>query len=88
MANIASAELLVRQLQLIEQKHAERLPGSSEDGDSGMHLFLGTSNTRGGICVAPSLSEYIAEEAKKESAVLKEQRKAREERSLARKNAK
>ena len=47
------------------------------------HLFLGTAETRGNVCVAPLLQNWIGEELAKEAAAAKERRKAREERALA-----
>jgi hypothetical protein len=38
--------------------------------------------TRGSLCICPELSAWIAGELSKESAVMKEKRKAREERAL------
>ena len=81
--------LLVRQLQLVEertaqQQEARRAAGSSSSSYDDSHLYLGLGATRGGVMVAPALQKYIAEQLALESAVLKERRKAREERALAR----
>ena len=67
-----------------EEKYRDRLLGSLGEEDSERHLFHGASGTRGNLCIAPALQKFIAEEMAKESAVLKERRKAREERSVAR----
>ena len=40
------------------------------------------------MCIDPALSEWVAKEVAKESVVMKERRKAREERALARPKAK
>ena len=89
VCNSAAAEVLVRKLQVIEEKHRDRLlqnTGGAVDDD--VHLFLGTeAGTRGGACVCPALQGWIAEELARESAILKERRKAREERQLARPKA-
>ena len=45
------------------------------------HLFRGGGNVSGNFCVQPELKEWIAAELAKESAILKERRKAREERN-------
>ena len=45
------------------------------------HIYAGTA-TRAGLCISPKLQEWVAQELSKESAVLKERRKAREERQL------
>ena len=77
--------LAARQLQLVEERYKDRRPGSFEaqDAESDFHLYAGTA-TRGTICVAPALSEWIATQLQKEASVAKERRKAREERALAR----
>ncbi len=46
------------------------------------HIFTGL-HTSGTLCICPKLSEWVSEELRKESAVMKERRKAREERVLA-----
>ena len=46
------------------------------------HLYAGSSS-RAGLCISPELSEWVADEMRKESAVMKERRKAREERALS-----
>ena len=80
----ASAEIVARQVQMIEEKHrdsgAKGKANSSSTADS--HLFMGTSAMRGGLCVSPALTERIAEELREESAAMKERRKARRERKL------
>ena len=89
--NLGCVEVMVRKLQMAEEKYKERLYHNQGLGDNvgeDHHLFMGTQGTRGNLCVAPALQKFIAEELQKESAVLKERRKAREERSLARGKAK
>ena len=83
-----------RQLQLLEERvyEAELTAPSSKKGqgsgklqsayevvESG--LFLGTTETKGNLCICPALSEWISEQLKAEAAVAKERRKAREERA-------
>ena len=46
------------------------------------HLFTGVSS-RQSLCVCPLLAKHVSEELAKESSILKERRKAREERGLA-----
>ena len=92
-SNLACAELLTRQLQLIEDKHLDRLDSSSSAGRAtgpyqDTHLYLGTTSTRGGVIVCPKLQKWIGEQLAAESLVLKERRKAREERALSRPNPK
>ena len=78
--NLEAAELVCRQVQLLEERHREK-KGADESLD--LHLYMGTTSaSRGGVCVCPSLQDFISEELRKEAAVLKERRKAREEREL------
>lgn len=82
-------ETLVRKLQLIEEKHKDRMcagPGQTEFGDDS-HLFLGAESGRG-VCISPALQAWVAGELGRESAILKERRKAREEWHLSRPHAK
>ena len=83
-ANLASSEQMMRQLMLIEEKFKDRFVGnSSQELSEEAHLYGGHTQ-RANVCVSPSLSEWVAEEVRKEHVVLKERRKAREERALAR----
>ena len=82
-SNLACMELVVREIQMIEEKYAEKMEGE-EGHRAEAHLFLGSSSSRGNVCVDPSLRSWIAEEMRGEAAVLKERRKAREERMLTR----
>jgi hypothetical protein len=81
-ANLASSEMLCRQIQLVEERWKDRfVSGESAESEYNLHLFLG-QQSRGNLCIAPQLQEWISEELKKESSIAKERRKAREERSL------
>jgi hypothetical protein len=51
-----------------------------------MELFTGKHKEYGSIMIAPELLAYVAVEAEKEVHVMKQVRKAREERALARKS--
>jgi len=82
-SNLASLELVARQLQLCEERCKDKLVsarGSGAGGDE-QFFFTGMQSTRG-IMVAPALSEWIAKQLSAESAIAKERRKAREERQL------
>ena len=48
------------------------------------HLYLGIGETRGLACVSHKLLEFVTEELHKESIVLKERRKLKEERQASR----
>ena len=85
VGSLAAAEFCARQIQLVEEKYRDRgVPKDSLElvSESEAALFSG-SRSRTTICVCPALSEWIAEEMRKEAAVMKERRKAREERNLA-----
>ena len=86
VTNIAGAEILSRQVQLVEEKWKDCVFGSPPTGDieHDSHLYLGTGMSRGDLCVGPLLQAWIAEQLSAESAILKERRKAREERTLTR----
>ena len=87
VSNLAGCEIIGRQLQLVEERRYESLvrgQQSEAHASTDAHLFLGHQSSRGGLCISPLLDEWIAEELRKESATLKERRKAREERTLAR----
>ena len=81
-SNLASAEVIARQIRLIEERHENKLVDVDKHGQN--HLISGLDETRGGICLSPALREYVAQELTKESLIMKERRKAREERALAR----
>ena len=84
VSNLAGAELVVRSIQRIEEKHKYKLQASDETGEGA--LFMGAmGGARAGSVVSPKLTEWVGSELQKEAAVAKERRKAREERNLARK---
>ena len=86
-SNLASAELVARAIQRIEEQHKFKLAAVEDAGESS--LFLGTSGGSSmGTIISPKLSEWIGAEMQKEAAIAKERRKAREERALSRKNEK
>ena len=79
--SLACLELVYRQIQVIEEKLKHKF---TDEHDANLDYYLMSgSSSRSHLCICPALSEWIAEEAKKETAVMKERRKAREERSLA-----
>ena len=81
--NIAAAEIAAREIQVAEERYRDKVAGNSEDRiDS--NLARGSDLVRGNLCVMPDLTQWIATELSKEYAVMKERRKAREERTLAR----
>ena len=85
VSNLASAELVARAIQRIEEKHKWKLASADDAGEGA--LFMGSSSgSRAGSIVSPKLTEWIGTEMQKEAMVAKERRKAREERALSRKN--
>ena len=88
LGSLASAEYVCRQIQLVEEKYKEKA-GNNANTEivQEQHLFGGHSS-RTNLCICPDLSAWIAEEMKTEAAVMKERRKAREERALQKPAAK
>ena len=82
-ANIAAAEMCMRYVMLTEERLKEKFSAASSDLGEEVHLFEGSRN-RANLCISPALSAWIADQLKEETLVLKERRKAREERQLAR----
>lgn len=88
-SELASAEVLSRRLQLIEEHYGRQLLEAEAGADGGDRafensLFLGGDRSRGRALVSPALEEWIADKLKQEAAIMKERRKGREERQLAR----
>ena len=78
-AELSSLEVVARAAQLVELRHRDRIVGTYQGTpDEDAFLYLGTGKTRGLLCVAPALEAYVAGELSKETATLKERRKARE----------
>ncbi len=88
---LASVELGVRRVQMVCENWKHKLPtsGGAATGDmfDDSHLLLGTSETRGSLCLCPALQTWLGEELAREALAHKERRKAREERALAAKKA-
>ncbi|CAK0841047.1 unnamed protein product [Prorocentrum cordatum] len=90
---LAVYETVARRYQLWEEIYANRLrehesgalrsSGSSAWLDE-REIFLGQERGRGGALVCPELQTWVAERLQAEAAVLKERRKGREEKILAR----
>ncbi|CAE8585339.1 unnamed protein product, partial [Polarella glacialis] len=86
LTNSVAFELIFRELQQLEQKHSER---ASIRGDVERNEALSEHNLMMGLqqptyMMSPELRTWISGELSQEAAVLKERRKAREERTLAR----
>ena len=96
LSNLAGAEVAFRRLQLIEFMYSERGPGggkgsSKSDKKDAMtslqqheaSIFAGAHKEFGDVMVCPALLDFVAKEVEGEAAVLKQVRKAREERAAA-----
>ena len=82
--NLGVVELICREIQMLEEKHTEKLTSRGAGLTEESHLFTGTTIVQGNVCMCPALKEFIANQLKDEAAILKERRKAREERQLHR----
>ena len=72
-----------REIHMIEEKCSEKLrsrPQLSDESD----LRLGMTLSKGNVCMAPALREFVAGEMRDVASIFKERRKAREERHLQR----
>lgn len=98
LTNLAGVELLCRRLQLIEYIYSERGPGGGKSKGKGENkktdsggttqtyeasIFSGSHKPYGDSMVALALLEYVAKEVESEASVMKQVRKAREERAAA-----
>ena len=73
----------MRQVMLSEERLKDNFGSHAPDGFEEFHLYSGRRD-RFALCIDPALSDWVAKEVAKESSVMKERRKAREERALAR----
>ena len=80
--SLAGLELVCRQIQYCEDELSHRFDDMQGDAVSDYYLMSG-AQSRSQLCICPELRAWIASEVQKESSVLKERRKAREERVLA-----
>jgi hypothetical protein len=92
LPNCSSMEHLFREAQMIEyhyktmerdedDKKKQKTAMPSQEAD----LFLGAGKTGHEAMVAPELMEHVAKSLERDALILKQSRKFREERSLARK---
>jgi len=86
VGELAMFESIARRFQLWEQFYADRLAnregGGSFEAEERL-LFMGQGQSRALSLVSPKLREFMAKELSDKSAILKERRKAREERAMA-----
>ena len=80
---LAGLELVCRQIQICEDKLSHRFDDTTADAATQDYFLMSGSTSKQQLCVCPALMTYITGESAKRNAVLKERRKAREERVLA-----
>jgi hypothetical protein len=80
ITNLSSFECALRHLQVMEGEVKRK--SEAKRGFDSNEYFLGRSRRTGGALVCPALTKWGAEKASADSAILKEQRKATEERAL------
>ena len=89
ISELGCFEAIARRYQMVEEMYsaalrdAEAGSGSSDWLDE-RHIFLGHERSRGHALISPELERHVAGKLQEESSVLKERRKGREERQLAR----
>lgn len=98
LSNLAGAEMAFRRLQLIEYFYSDKGPGSGKGSGKSKEkdkksddlsykaeaaIFTGTHREFGDTMVCPDLLKYVSKEVERDAAVLKQVRKAREERTAA-----
>ena len=91
-SELVCLEMASRRFMLWEECYSSLLQESElgADGASFLderRLFLGSQRSRGKALVMPELEEYVSSKLEAESKILKERRKAREERALVREGA-
>ncbi|CAK0906492.1 unnamed protein product, partial [Prorocentrum cordatum] len=89
LPDIAGAEIMARSIQLSEERYRDRMPsfaGSSGETTQDAFLYMGLDHVRGNVAVCPALQSWVSAELQKEVSVMKERRKAREERASAKQN--
>ncbi len=83
MPNLASAESAARHIQYVE--HEVKKKQEAKHSGSNAEYFLGRSRRTGEALVVPELLKWVSERGARDSQILKEQRKAAEERALLKK---
>ena len=76
---LASAELMVRRLQLIEAAHQHN-PGNPDY--TGARHFMGETGMHQGALIAPELTSHVSDRLQAEAKIMKECRVAKEEQAL------
>ena len=79
--NSATVELICREAQMIEDKYSDKLRTKSEFGEESEY-FMKTDLGQPNVMMCPALKTWVAERVREDAAILKERRKACEERQL------
>ena len=80
---LAGLELICRQIQCIEERYKDKFCGGDAGGTGSLeHHLMSGLQSRAQLCICPALNDWLADELRKQTAVDKERRKAREERTL------
>ena len=82
LPNLAAAEALCREIQVQEERYADRVASRTEWGEE-RSIFSG-QETHGNLCICPELKKWAGQILSERNLINKERRKAREERGLAR----
>ena len=100
LSNLAGVEMAFRRAQLIEYFYSERGPGGGKGSGKGKKedkkeegglyqmeasIFSGSHKEFGDTMVAPDLMDYVSREVEREASIMKQVRKAREERAAVNK---
>ena len=98
LCNISAIECVLRKVQLVEYVYGQEAPETKKDGKAkgrgkggtaraGMFdeasVFTGSHREAGDVMLCPELLDYVAKEVERDASVMKQVRKAREERKLA-----
>ena len=93
VCNLACIEDLLRQVQLIEYAYLQESDSGSKGDGKGKgrpglfeesSIFAGTHRENGEAMIAPDLLDYVSTEVERDASILKQVRKAREERKSLR----
>ena len=87
LSNLAGVEVICRNLQRLEERYKDKVLSTLDEGGAGdASLYTSISAAgRGGLIIDPKLTDFITTNVARDYQIMKERRKAREERQLARK---
>ena len=80
---LAGLVLICRQIQMFEESFKDKFSGGDAGGTGSLeHHSMSGRQFRAQLCMCPALNDWLADDLRKKTAVDKERRKAREERTL------